>query len=162
MYRRSANRFPTRSVPTLDLLLNFEHATCGRVGYLHEVLGIYRLVSGALNDPSAQEFERTIRCTLEAYARALELQVPVPVVKRGLSRYKAGIALNYLAHGDLHQFRRWLDESVSSGAFLDWRHQFVYHLSRFPRLTRLIYTLYRKMTGMGPLNRAADRTLTTS
>jgi glycosyltransferase involved in cell wall biosynthesis len=155
MHRQSVDRFPTRAQPTIDLLFNIEHASCGSIGYLDEVLGIYRLVPGTLMDLGGRNFDVTLRGALDAYGRALELGVAREIVDRGISRFKAGIALNYLAHGRVNEFRKWLDDSVNNGNYVDWRHRLVFALRRFPTLTRVIYALYRKAVGMGPLRRGA-------
>jgi glycosyltransferase involved in cell wall biosynthesis len=142
MYRRSANRFPARIVPTVDLLLHVEHATLGKIGYLDEILGEYRKVSDSMSDVNSPQFPLSVKGSLDALERGRELGVPGEVVTRGMSKFTTGLSLLYLEKGDLNLFRKYLRESHPPGAtFLGMEHRVIYFLSNMPNVALAIYRL---------------------
>ncbi len=143
MYRRSANRFPRRSVPTVDTLLHFEHASVGDVGYLDETLGEYRKVGNSMTDIQSPGFSTSVQGNLDGFHRALELGVPKEVVDEGLSKFKGGISLVYLEIGNDQLFKKYLEESRERGLRLNFLHRLLHLLKNLPRIARSLYRFYK-------------------
>jgi len=142
MYRRSANQFPPRTVPSVDLLLHVEHATLGKIGYIDEVLGEYRRVAHSMSDVNSPRFPQSIRGSLDALERARELGVSEKVVERGISKFTAALSLLYLERGNLQQFRTYLNMSRPEGRpFLGMQHRLIYLLRDRPEIALTVYRL---------------------
>jgi len=143
MYRRSANIFPRRSVPTVDLLLHIEHASVGNIGYLDETLGEYRKVRNSMSDVRSSAFSASVQGSLDSFDRALELGVPSGVVDEGRSKFKAGVALYYLEVGNRELFAQFINDSVVEGKYVGIHHRVLHALGKSPGAARLLYRAYK-------------------
>lgn len=136
MYRRSATRSWQRDHRTIDFFFHVEQASHGRIGFLHEVLGVYRRVGGSASDPASKLGDGAYRAYLEAFERARELGVRDDVVRKGILRYRYSSAFDLLRCGMDDAFSRMIRLAPSEIPFATLRHQIAHCLRAFPKFVR--------------------------
>ena len=95
MYRRVQNApLADEIYDNIDFYHHVVHASTGKVGFLNDVLGVYRTnVSASLSKLKGDRLQGQFNSTLKAYDRAAELGVDPTLARRFRDRYRIKAAL---------------------------------------------------------------------
>lgn len=134
MYRRAAIKNWERDRRTVDFFYHIEQAKSGDIGYLHEVLGVYRKSRATASDPVGPISNIVRQAYKEAFEHARELCIDETVVRRGEMRYKYSLALDFLRRGRRDLFLREIELDITDMDYASWKHKVVHYLRAYPRL----------------------------
>lgn len=105
MYRRTANASWDRNEPVVDFYLHVAHVLQGKMGYIDQVLGVYRRGAGSISDVGSSYFRTVVDGHLHAYRFALQHGVPAEFIGRLIANYKYVNAMHCLRSDRLDLFR---------------------------------------------------------
>ncbi len=157
MYRRTAVKSWERDRRTIDFFYHIEQAAEGKIGYLNEILGIYRKSCGTVSDPLAPCAEVIRKAVSDAFNQARELGVNKEVVRRGELRNRRGSALHILRLGRPDTFRRWIELRPQDMPYATWTHKVAYYLRGWPGLVHLLMTITKAMMALYRRSRRSKR-----
>lgn len=107
MYRRSANDFTKEKASEfIDKHIHFEHGLAGLVGFVDEVLGVYRVGEGI-----SSNIYKTQKLALDSYSYAIKLGYDPDLIEKIIARENFEQGLRALSIGDHGAF----SENVSIG-----------------------------------------------
>lgn len=134
MYRRTAVKSWERDRRTMDFFYHVEQASEGNIGYLDEILGIYRKSRGTASDPFGPSADILPQAVRDGFNRARELGVDGKTVSRSELRYRRNNALYFLWRGHRDRFCRNIKLNPLDMPYATWQHKVVHYLRGYPWL----------------------------
>lgn len=146
MFRRSAMITLERDQPTVDFFMHIEHASRGKIGYIHETLGEYRKSSQSATNPAGKGFQSIVDGYEDAFKRAIELGVERNVVTAGRLCFRYSMALHCLDVFDKERFSNYIRIATSEWRYATWKHRLLSAFANSPGIARYLIRLYRLMS----------------
>lgn len=141
MYRKSSIISKYRSMRTVDFFYHIESASKGDIGYINKILGKYRKASGTASDINGASYSTLYQTYNDAFNRAIELGVNQEVVKRGMLRYRYGLALDYFRRKNVEEFKKKIFINKEEWKFSGWKHKTLHFFRFSPRIVYVIMLL---------------------
>lgn len=146
MYRRTAVKSWVRDRRTVDFFHHIEQASGGAIGYLNEVLGVYRKSRGTASDPLGPVSDIIQQAYIDAFDRARELGIDEEIVRRGELRHRYYNALDLLRRGRHDRFRRAIELDSQDMPYATWKHKVVHYLRAWPGLVYRLMVIIKRIT----------------
>jgi len=146
MYRRAslpAGGLDLRTTRVMDWMLHIQNAAGGEIGYMDEVLGVYRRHTTATTaSRSVADLSASLADQLLATMRASELGASEDAVAFGTSRVLLRTALRYLDAGEWALFKDSIERSYQTRR-LSLAQEILFAIRGAPRVAKLLARVYR-------------------
>jgi len=143
LYRRSC--FPPEGILNElrcigDQHLHLQNARFGKIGYIPEVLGVYRKHSNGLSqrNKNIDQIDCALRDLVLTYKNAYRYGVARDIVDRRLAFVYYDTACQYLLFKEYYKFLSSIDKSYENQIFYNNKHKICYWLRSTPRLLYLL------------------------
>jgi glycosyltransferase involved in cell wall biosynthesis len=152
MYRRSALSPDDIDLTTnyvVDWLTHIKTARCGKIGYLDEVLGEYRVHGGGTTSMSPGKSELLLNDQLYTLRIAESYGVSQEALELGWANLYCGRAVTYLKARMFPEFREHINTSFKHHRYSGFKHLLLYKLRHFPHVLYRLYRLNQKKKQLG-------------
>lgn len=146
MFRRSSMITRERDKPTVDFFMHVEHATGGKIGYIHEALGEYRKSSQSATNAVGGAFQAVIDGYKDAYQRASDLGANSFIVERGYLLFRYSLARQFLRALDKKKFSEYIYLEANKRRYATTKHMLLAFLAFCPRLLNVLISLGRSFS----------------
>lgn len=121
MYRRSANIFDHSNDDfLLDFFIHVEHASIGKIGFIPEKMGVYRINTGGSSTKNEEMQSFLCKLKLDGFERARQLGVTSKIVDYGKKNYLLRRHFSFLLARDFVGYKKNIKTSnLRGGLFIN-------------------------------------------